>query len=551
MYLGRYSVEKMLAFEEYQQIAGFTRVFAVIALTPIPGLIIISLMATIPLQSPVLGIAKNGAFFVQSWLAYTVMCFSLLLFIRCSLVLPPELCSHRQSAAISTLTAASNELLMLGVAQAWTFPIPFRVLLGIPSFLVFLTLWHKVILHTRRQGLRTNVVKYLKLLSAQASILVIFHGVSVVFMHSSEWGQAAITVGIPFLRAVLKRAIWRVSSCLEDISTDVSVCVVEIFGSLFQNLCLQHVHSPAVGALIIAVDFIQAVIETKLYLEHKFVVDGRKTTRTAVRILEGALNLDASSVKWPRRLTEPRAGSVVLGLTRSGTSISLSPRDVNKQPLKMAARSYHIRRSSRIVVGSDDKVVNAEVVDLGAIESEFGGTKGATTPGQLVLTAAVKPPKLPSQIDEVEIPHPHHAKILSQALQLVFASEVLVFAEYAEFACSVLYGLYTVLLYNLPYAKYNFFFVRISPTQLRSSVTNCATYAAFEGVSMLLLFLLVRAKYGFSTFHQLAFVLEKYWMTVQGKLVGSLAIVFILSTIHQGTDLTLAFNWNKLLQPDL
>lgn len=88
MNLGRNSIEKMLAFEEYHRVASYTRVFAVIFLTPLPGLLIILLVAAIPLKIPVLGVKGNAAFFVQSFLIHVAMIFSLLLFIRCSLGLP-------------------------------------------------------------------------------------------------------------------------------------------------------------------------------------------------------------------------------------------------------------------------------------------------------------------------------------------------------------------------------------------------------------------------------------------------------------------------------
>ncbi|EGZ19264.1 hypothetical protein PHYSODRAFT_441464, partial [Phytophthora sojae] len=71
-------------------------------------------------------------------------------------------------------------------------------------------------------------------------------------------------------------------------------------------------------------------------------------------------------------------------------------------------------------------------------------------------------------------------KLLSQALQLVFASEVLVLAEYAEFVCTVLYGIYTLVLYHMPYAKYNLNFIGLSEESFWQAATNCAVYAAFE-----------------------------------------------------------------------
>ncbi|KAL3662153.1 hypothetical protein V7S43_012953 [Phytophthora oleae] len=129
----------------------------------------------------------------------------------------------------------------------------------------------------------------------------------------------------------------------------------------------------------------------------------------------------------------------------------------------------------------------------------------------------------------------------------MYASEVLVFAEYAEFACAFIYGLYTFILFHYPYAKYSLCFIGLSESEFWDSVLNCAVYTALEGFTLIVFFVSVRRKFGISPLYQLAFVLEKYWMSVQGKITTSLVLVFILHTVHQGTDLSLEFNWEHLL----
>ncbi|KAE9099569.1 hypothetical protein PF007_g15826 [Phytophthora fragariae] len=97
-------------------------------------------------------------------------------------------------------------------------------------------------------------------------------------------------------------------------------------------------------------------------------------------------------------------------------------------------------------------------------------------------------------------------------------------------------------------AKYIVPFIGLSESEFWTSITNSAVYAVLEGCTLLFLFILVRAKFGFSTLYQLAFVLEKYWMSVQGKFVGSFTLIFVLNIVHQGTDLSLQFNWGQILK---
>ncbi|EGZ19347.1 hypothetical protein PHYSODRAFT_489251, partial [Phytophthora sojae] len=142
MYLGRYSIEKMIAFEEYQRLASPLRVFAAITLTPLPALVIVLLSAAIPLQSPLLPATENPAYFIQSWLSFSVITFGMLLYMRCALALPLTVYSHQQSILISVLTAGANELLMFVVSVAWRFPIPLRDYLGAPSYTAFFIFFH-------------------------------------------------------------------------------------------------------------------------------------------------------------------------------------------------------------------------------------------------------------------------------------------------------------------------------------------------------------------------------------------------------------------------
>ncbi|EGZ19263.1 hypothetical protein PHYSODRAFT_297898 [Phytophthora sojae] len=366
MYLSRYSVEKMLAFEEYQQVASPGRVFAVIALTPLPGLLIMILLAAIPLQSPLLGLTGNPGFFVQSWLAYTTVTLALMFFNRASLMLPNSAYSHKQCFIVAFLTAGLNELAMLVLGALWRFPIPFRCLLGIPTYAMSLLFLHRVVISRKWLYYRDEIVEYLPLFCAQASTLFNFEGVTLVFAHVPAHVQAVITVAFPVLRAVIKRFIWRFSRCLEDISLDVTLCVMEIFGSLFQNACLQSARSPVIGGLMIVVDFVQAMVEVKMYVAHKFVVDGRQTTKTAVRIIEGALFPGALSSSKARGLAKLDPKQAVMGVSRKGSSVLLNPSDVFAKPEKLNVNNS--RRMSRIACLTNG---SQNMLDLDTIEPDL------------------------------------------------------------------------------------------------------------------------------------------------------------------------------------
>lgn len=212
-YLGRYSVEKLLAFENYCDNASALRVTAVLLLTPFPGLVAIMLIATIPLNSPLAGVAGNTTFYVHLALSYVLMSVGLLLFIRCALGWPNAWYSHKQMIIISFLVCACNEVVFVVVGYAWRFPVPFRDLLGVFPYFDFLGIFHVLIVgEIVFLRCQSQLLRYVPLLMVQASTLVIFQAYAIVFEHLSTEGQVALTICFPLLKVIIKRMAWRFSA---------------------------------------------------------------------------------------------------------------------------------------------------------------------------------------------------------------------------------------------------------------------------------------------------------------------------------------------------
>ncbi|KAG7386811.1 hypothetical protein PHYPSEUDO_015208 [Phytophthora pseudosyringae] len=540
-YLGRYSIDKLLALEDYQRVASPLRVFGVLLLTPVPSLAIVVLLAAIPLQSPLLSVEKNATYFVQSFLANAAMIFSLLLFVRCSLGLPLKLYSHTESALVSVLTAVCNELVMLGVAVCWRFPVPLDPFVRLPTGVAIFALFHSLILGSRLRHHRQQALHFLPVLALEFFVLILFHVLAVVFANVSRGVQAGLTAVFPVLFALLKRITWCIAHPLQDMSTDLTLCVVVIFGSLLRMICLQSVHSPEVGVLLVLLDAVHGLIETWLYLGHKFIVDGRQTTDTAAKIVEGALFPSAMASNEVLGIAKVKT-FVFLGDSLKGASVPVEKADHQQKSSRPGSKKLKQMQKKSSLQRINSELSKRFSGSIGVMDAEpFSEVGLATAP--IAETHA-----LPLVcIDDVDIPHREHAKLLSQALQLLFASEMLIFAEYFELAGAVVYSIYSLSLYHLPHARYNFSFMGISTSEFWLSFASTAIYALFKLISLLAVFALVQTKYGISTLYQLAFVLEKYWMSVQGKLLSALLFTFILNTVHHGMDSSLKFDWENIL----
>lgn len=129
-------------------------------------------------------------------------------------------------------------------------------------------------------------------------------------------------------------------------------------------------------------------------------------------------------------------------------------------------------------------------------------------------------------IDCITLNHKELARLLMQTLQLLFLSEVLIVCEYIGSIMPFLYALYSLVL-SLAEQTYLH-----SPQQ--ALVTSCVL-GLLKATSLLLVVQLVRRKYGLSALHLLAFVLEKYAVGIQGKLIACFLVMARLRSVHLGS----------------
>lgn len=152
------------------------------------------------------------------------------------------------------------------------------------------------------------------------------------------------------------------------------------------------------------------------------------------------------------------------------------------------------------------------------------------------------------EIDDIWIKRKDQARILEQTLQLLFAAEVLLFVEYMEVFMPLLYAACVGGLWNLPNAKYNVLLMTMSYNSMVLEVATSLLYAMLEVLSFLSVYYFVKKRYGISALYQLAFLLETYAITLQGKLIGCFITILNSSTLHQGIDITFKFDMDALLK---
>ncbi|TMW65307.1 hypothetical protein Poli38472_007949 [Pythium oligandrum] len=707
-HLGRYSIEKLHLFDVYQRTSTTPRVCLVTFLTPLPTLLALIVMDVVPLNDPVLGPSLNAMAFVRSMHSHALMTFVTLLPMKQALRLNNDEYSYLTVARIAVATSLTVEAACLTLAFVYRFPLPFRELIGLPiwtmSVVVYNYVFAKETLCRHWRGLK----RYLPIVSVQVMLLYLFLALSVGFGYLSFVPQTVAILVFPLVKLYLKNLVWHYARALDDISTDVTICLVEIGGALFQTMCMQLVTSIWLNALVVVTDIVQAVVEIRAYMKMDYLSDGKQTVTTVRKIIESSIrmaggsglsapfrstrtrtrrSLDGSSETTEQSMAKsgrvsPKSTKVLLRrqssarlarssdkstattTTRVRDSTVVSPRLVAEQARRLAesrAMSVYIpsqnlrRKSSRRLLDLNQSRVDISdrhlsersesghsdaqpVVDSGLSVPQSAAMQQETTPspnavitpvpefvgslrrksstrtpragvasrlrrivrrasrshlrsqhknsvsatatfsnlqamdpqtGAMVhpiastglgassrrlqqyqpdkaplekpaLSLVAQPGTLPRRssvvmVVGIVVPRRDQARILEQTLQLLFACEVLLFVEYMEVVILFLYALCLRCDWILPNGQYNLFVRGMSDADVHLMLLNSLVYALLELASLLAMYYVMKTKYGVSAFCQLAFVLGRYWLTLQGKLVGAFIVIWNAATVHQGT----------------
>lgn len=124
--------------------------------------------------------------------------------------------------------------------------------------------------------------------------------------------------------------------------------------------------------------------------------------------------------------------------------------------------------------------------------------------------------------------------VLKKALELLWRCESVLLVEFIEIAVPLLYGVSMSILYYLPNAKYYPGMAEMTPAKPHSTIASILVYFALEFVPLLYLHMVLKWRFQISALHQLTFVLEKQWMSVQGLLLTWVIIVLRFTLVHYG-----------------
>lgn len=342
-YLGRYSVEKFDLFNQYQQTASLPRVLAVIALSPLPTVPAVVAVDRIPLNDPLLGAKHNLVAFARSAFSHTIVTYSALIIFKQALALSARDYSHAKMLLISVCTSVASESLWVTLAFTWRFPVPCREIMGLFSWSACTVLFNVVLARGVVRRYASKIIKYMPTAGIQLTLFYAFLALSLAFALIPMPAKVTMIIAFPLLKMLIKHQLWKLARQVDDLSTDVTVCMVEVSSSLYQTVCLQLVDSIPLEVLIMIMDLVQAAIEVHTYVDQDYISDGRTTMQTATNIIRsavfpGAIERVAVGPK-PRGASKEEQGRRPSLFSLSGLQSSLHQSLVRELPSQQQQRA--------------------------------------------------------------------------------------------------------------------------------------------------------------------------------------------------------------------
>ncbi|RLN50541.1 hypothetical protein BBJ28_00014516 [Nothophytophthora sp. Chile5] len=544
---GSYSLERLQALQAYRSRTSLTRAVLICVALPLPPLLVMLLMESIPLQDPAAGWRANYTFWVRFFLSCSIVCLGLTIQIK-AMVTGLHL-SISRTLGVSMGTAAVYTATLLGIASGWVFPIPFGIVVGAVPALVFYVSF--LILGIGRHALMTSpdLGKQLRLqtyvVGVQTLLVLVYPAFSSLFFAVTSTNRIGLVLVLPIIKLLMKNVVAWASSHLEDYVPVIVVFSVEVFNALYVATCMQTANSWLATVVIIAFDGLHAVLTfLALHLRTRSIQKQRLKLR---------------QLRWMTTQEPEDLLTTVLQLchqpqvleSREATAIRL------RSPLKL-----QISMAQNKVL---DKLVGRQAVEL-TQQTDQWDTKRTigfrphqvlsyNDPKRASAPPLNRPPALQIGSTESEshqkrrglhtqpTTEEQHVLVIQDALKLLFECEYHALVEYVECAVPTLYGVYLTILCHLPNGQYYAHIRAMQPGQLQATLLTLGVYVALEMLSFAAMHIVLKRKLGLSPLHQLAFVLETQMLQLQGRLFVWVIFILQFTLQHLGVDFTFRFDW--------
>ncbi|KAG3132650.1 hypothetical protein PI124_g20113 [Phytophthora idaei] len=253
---GQYSVERMLALDEYCQRVSIIRVLAVCLFFPFGPLIVIVMTECMPLEAVDKGALANYVFWIRHAIMGTILVFCAM--IQAKVWIPEVPLSVKQVLMVAIGSSVLYTALNILVAELWVFPIPFLVVAGAPVLISIWAIASRLVLGPHPvEGVQDGSFRgrrVLLLTAVHASLLAIYPAYQAVFLEVDGFLELAMFALLPVINLSLKNLQTALGSHLEDSLPEVIIFSVDVFNAIYSVLCMHSANSIKMVALTLVLN---------------------------------------------------------------------------------------------------------------------------------------------------------------------------------------------------------------------------------------------------------------------------------------------------------
>lgn len=290
---GKYTVEQLQALNEYCRNMSGLRLVTVAVLTPVPALLLVIALESIPLRDPREGWRANYV----SWIRIHIMSFTIvmgLVFQIKGLVVGLSL-STMQAVVVAALTSCCHIGAMIAVSSAWVFPLPFGIVLSVIPFVMFFVVFFLLAIGRRAfetiPDLGLQLRRQIYIVIAQAILVVVYPSFSALYLAVSPRYQAGLVMLLPLIKIIMKNFVAWSSNHLEEFVPEVVVFSVEVFNALYVAICMQNAGSMATTAVILAFDAVNSALSVRSIHFETEAIQALQARHQSRGLLQNVINI--------------------------------------------------------------------------------------------------------------------------------------------------------------------------------------------------------------------------------------------------------------------
>uniref|UniRef100_K3WJE8 Uncharacterized protein n=1 Tax=Globisporangium ultimum (strain ATCC 200006 / CBS 805.95 / DAOM BR144) TaxID=431595 RepID=K3WJE8_GLOUD len=253
-----YSVNRLLAFQEYCASSPVWRVLLALALYRPPALSVVTVFDSILLQDPKKSSRANTTFWGRYVVDGLLICAAILA--QANLMVPDLDLKSKRICVITLLVSVTYTALMMLVVELWMFPGPFIYIVGGTPFMLLLNVFVSITFGRSKMSQFIRFFKFTNWLSAQALMALMYPACSAIFQTLDKNSQLLFTL---LLRSLMKKLFKFFTSELNPVDDDfilATMSSVNIFHTIYMTKCMQSTSSLPVRCAIIFIDVVQNIL---------------------------------------------------------------------------------------------------------------------------------------------------------------------------------------------------------------------------------------------------------------------------------------------------